>query len=54
MELLQNKSPKIDANTLLPASYPPNPEQEWWAPPSSHHPKPSSLNPPPSPLDPEP
>ena len=29
VELVQNKSPKIDAKTLEPATYPPNPEQEW-------------------------
>ena len=29
VELVQNKSPKIDAKTLEPATYPPHPEQEW-------------------------
>ena len=28
-ELVQNKSPKIDARTLAPASYPEHPEMEW-------------------------
>lgn len=32
VELLQNASLKIDASTLLPASYPPNPELEWCPP----------------------
>ena len=31
VELVQNKSPKIDAKTLEPATYPPHPEQEWCA-----------------------
>ena len=31
-ELLQNKSPKIDAKTLAPATYEQNPDQEWCAP----------------------
>ena len=31
VELVQNKSPKIDAKTLEPATYPANPEQEWCA-----------------------
>ncbi len=30
-ELVQNKSPKIDAKTLAPASYPEHPEMEWCA-----------------------
>jgi UTP--glucose-1-phosphate uridylyltransferase len=29
IELLQNKSPKVDAATLQPASYPENEEMEW-------------------------
>jgi hypothetical protein len=32
VELVQNKSPKVDAATLEPASYPEDPEQEWCAP----------------------
>lgn len=28
-ELVQNKSPKIDAKTLAPASHAENPEMEW-------------------------
>jgi len=31
VELVQNKSPKIDAKTLEPATHPANPEQEWCA-----------------------
>ena len=30
-ELIQNKSPKIDAATLEPASHAANPDQEWCA-----------------------
>ncbi|KAF5839822.1 UDP-glucose pyrophosphorylase [Dunaliella salina] len=29
IELMQNMSPKVDANTLGPASYPENPDNEW-------------------------
>ena len=29
VELVQNKSPKVDAATLEPASYPEDPDQEW-------------------------
>ena len=29
IELMQNKSPKVDAETLKPAEYPENPEMEW-------------------------
>lgn len=29
VELVQNKSPKVDAATLEPATYPEDPEQEW-------------------------
>lgn len=29
VELLQNKSPKVDAKTLEPISWRENPEQEW-------------------------
>lgn len=32
VELLQNKSPKIDAKTLAPAEYPDNRSQEWCPP----------------------
>jgi UTP--glucose-1-phosphate uridylyltransferase len=32
MELLQNRVPKIDKNTLLPISWPPNPALEWCPP----------------------
>ncbi|KAG1675771.1 hypothetical protein FOA52_012427 [Chlamydomonas sp. UWO 241] len=32
IELMQNSSPKVDAATLGPASYPENPEQEWCPP----------------------
>ncbi len=28
-ELVQNKSPKVDAASLEPATYPEDPEQEW-------------------------
>lgn len=28
-ELLQNKSPKVDAKTLEPAMFPEDPDQEW-------------------------
>ena len=29
VELVQNKSPKVDAKTLEPATFPEDPEQEW-------------------------
>jgi len=29
VELLQNKSPKVDAKTLEPATFPEDPDQEW-------------------------
>lgn len=29
VELFQNKSPKVDANTLEPAVYPEDPDMEW-------------------------
>lgn len=32
IELMQNSSPKVDAATLLPASYPSSPENEWCPP----------------------
>jgi UDP-N-acetylglucosamine pyrophosphorylase len=32
IELLQNKTPKIDAATMLPAEWPANPEHEWCPP----------------------
>jgi UTP--glucose-1-phosphate uridylyltransferase len=32
MELLQSKAPKIDAKTLVPASWPKNPQLEWCPP----------------------
>jgi UTP--glucose-1-phosphate uridylyltransferase len=32
MELLQSKAPKIDATTLLPATWPKNPQLEWCPP----------------------
>ncbi len=32
MELVQNKSPKVDAKTLAPASFPSDPDLEWCAP----------------------
>jgi UDP-N-acetylglucosamine pyrophosphorylase len=32
IELMQNKSPKVDAITLLPASYPEAPDMEWCPP----------------------
>lgn len=32
IELLQNKSPKVDAETMEPAVYPPNPDAEWCPP----------------------
>ncbi len=31
-ELVQNKSPKIDANTMQPVTYPPAPDMEWCPP----------------------
>jgi Holliday junction resolvase-like predicted endonuclease len=31
-ELVQNKSPKVDAKTMEPVSYPSNPSMEWCAP----------------------
>ena len=31
-ELLQNKSPKVDAATMQPISWPKDPSQEWCAP----------------------
>lgn len=31
-ELVQNMSPKIDAATMQPASYPPAPDMEWCPP----------------------
>lgn len=30
-ELLQNKSPKVDAETMDPVEYPDNPDMEWYA-----------------------
>lgn len=30
IELMQNMSPKVDAATMGPASYPPHPDNEWW------------------------
>lgn len=30
-ELLQNKSPKIDAATMDPVEFPENPDMEWYA-----------------------
>lgn len=32
VELVQNKSPKVDAKTLEPATFPEDPEQEWCPP----------------------
>ncbi|EIE22492.1 UDP-glucose pyrophosphorylase [Coccomyxa subellipsoidea C-169] len=32
VELVQNKSPKVDAKTLKPATFPEDPEQEWCPP----------------------
>lgn len=32
IELLQNKSPKVDAATMAPAAYPENPDNEWCPP----------------------
>ena len=32
VELVQNKSPKVDAKTMQPASWSANPSQEWCAP----------------------
>lgn len=32
LELMQNKSPKVDLKTLMPAEYPDNPELEWCPP----------------------
>jgi hypothetical protein len=32
IELLQNKSPKVDAATLAPATHPAAPDNEWCAP----------------------
>jgi len=29
VELMQNKSPKVDAATLEPATFPEDPDQEW-------------------------
>ena len=29
IELMQNSSPKVDAATLAPATYPENPDNEW-------------------------
>ncbi len=29
---MQNSSPKVDASTLLPATYPANTDQEWCPP----------------------
>ncbi len=31
VELVQNKSPKVDAKTLAPASFPTDPDLEWCA-----------------------
>ena len=31
VELVQNKSPKVDAKTLAPAEYPADPDMEWCA-----------------------
>ena len=33
MELVQNKSPKVDAQTLAPVSFPSDPDLEWCAEP---------------------
>lgn len=30
IELMQNMSPKVDAATLEPVSYPESPDLEWW------------------------
>jgi hypothetical protein len=30
IELLQNMSPKVDAATFAPATYPQDPDMEWW------------------------
>lgn len=30
IELIQNKSPKVDAETLKPVTFPENPEMEWY------------------------
>lgn len=32
LELMQNKSPKVDLKTMLPATYPENPDLEWCPP----------------------
>lgn len=32
IELMQNSSPKVDVATLLPASYPEHPDNEWCPP----------------------
>ncbi|CAI5742737.1 unnamed protein product [Peronospora destructor] len=32
LELLQNKVPKVDASTMEPATYSPNPSKEWCPP----------------------
>lgn len=37
-ELVQNKSPKVDAKTLKPAEYPSNRDQEWCDPAGSPSP----------------
>ena len=36
-ELVQNKSPKVDASTMEPATYAENPSMEWYAAVSFYH-----------------
>ncbi len=32
VELVQNKSPKVDTASMEPISWPKDPSQEWWVP----------------------
>ena len=32
VELLQNKSPKVDAKTMAPIEWSQDPDQQWWGP----------------------
>ena len=45
-ELVQNKSPKVDAKTLKPAEHPANRDQEWCVPVAGSHAASSELRPP--------
>lgn len=37
VELVQNKSPKVDAKTMEPIEWPGNPDMEWYASCLIHH-----------------